>query len=231
MDMKSVQTQLRAKGYRVGKVDGIGGPATARAVQEMLKDQGFDFAVSATPKKITAVTPVGGQKKSKKQKVSAPALVGFTKREALELAPVHPDLIKVITRAKETCPEKFGVFDGIRTAQDQNALFRRKASQKDGYRNKSTHQMQATGYSHAADLVPLVNGEWDWDWDILYVIAEHMHDAAVELDVQIRWGGCWKHINPLKGSPENWVAEYVKRKLAANKRAFNDGPHYELYGY
>lgn len=150
------------------------------------------------------------------------------KSSRAELKGVHPDLIKVVERAIEITEQDFTVFDGIRTAADQRALFKRGASQRDGYTRKSQHQKQPSGYGEAVDLVPWINGKPVWDWDAIYIIADAMVTAARELGVQLRWGGSWDHINDLSGSPENWVAAYVKRKRSAGKRAFNDGPHWEL---
>jgi peptidoglycan L-alanyl-D-glutamate endopeptidase CwlK len=155
----------------------------------------------------------------------------FGSKSRAEMHKMHPDLIKVLNLAIERTEQDFTIFDGFRTAADQNQLFRRGASQIDGYRRKGKHQIQSDGYCHAADLVPWINGRAVWDWDAIYVIADAVVSSARELDVQLRWGGCWQHINPLSGSPEHWVAEYVKRKRSQGKRAFNDGPHWELYGY
>ena len=146
-----------------------------------------------------------------------------------ELKGVHPDLIKVVERAIEITEQDFTVFDGIRTAADQRALYKRGASQRDGYRRKSQHQKQPSGYGEAVDLVPWINGKPVWDWDAIYIIADAVVTAARQLDVPLRWGGCWQPVNDLSGSPENWVAAYVKRKRAAGKRAFNDGPHWEMW--
>lgn len=148
-----------------------------------------------------------------------------------ELIGVHPDLVRVVERAIKLTEQDFTVFDGIRTAADQNALYRRGASQIDGLREIGKHQKQSDGYGHAVDLVPWIDGKAVWDWPSIYVIADAVVTAARELNVQLRWGGSWEHINGLAGSPENWVAGYVKRKRAAGKRAFNDGPHWELWGY
>ena len=146
-----------------------------------------------------------------------------------ELEGVHPALVSVVERAIVLTEQDFTVFDGIRTAADQNALYKRGASQRDGYERIGKHQPQSDGYGHAVDLVPWINGEPVWDWDAIYVIADAMVTAARELNVPLRWGGCWQVVNDLKGAPENWVAAYVKRKRSAGKRAFNDGPHWELF--
>lgn len=144
---------------------------------------------------------------------------------------MHPDLIAVFELAITRTAQDFTIFDGIRTAADQNALYRRGASTMDGYKRIGKHQKQSDGLCHAGDLVPWIDGRAVWDWPAIYIIADAVISSARELNVQLRWGGCWQNINPLAGEPENWVAAYVKRKRSAGKRAFNDGPHWELYGY
>lgn len=151
------------------------------------------------------------------------------KRSKAELVGVAPKLVAVVDRAIQITEQDFTVFDGLRSAADQRALFNRGASQRDGYRRKSQHQVQQSGYGEAVDLVPWINGQPVWDWDAIYVIADAVVDAARELEVPLRWGGCWQCINELQGAPENWVAAYVKRKRLQGNRAFNDGPHWELY--
>ena len=156
----------------------------------------------------------------------------FGSRSLREQKGVHPDLVRLCEHTLEHSPIDFGVFDGIRTAREQNQLYRRRASQIDGFSRIGKHQKQWDGFGHAVDLVPWINGRFDWDWDAIYLICETLVEQARILDVSIRWGGCWGRIpiNDMNGSPENWVAAYVKRKLEAGKRAFNDGPHYELIG-
>ena len=145
-----------------------------------------------------------------------------------ELLGVHPRLVSVVEHAITITEQDFTVFDGMRTAADQHALFKRGASQKDGYHSISKHQRQVDGYGHAVDLVPWIDGNPVWDWDAIYLIADAMVTSARKQGVPLRWGGCWQVVNDLAGSPENWVAEYVKRKRKAGKRAYNDGPHWEL---
>ena len=151
-------------------------------------------------------------------------------RSRSELQGVHPKLVSVVEKAISISEQDFTVFDGMRTAADQRALYNRGSSQIDGYRRTGKHQKQTDGYGHAVDLVPWINGRAVWDWDAIYVIADSVVSAARDFNVDLRWGGCWCHVNNLKGAPENWVASYVKRKRSQGKRAFNDGPHWELYG-
>lgn len=153
------------------------------------------------------------------------------RKSRAEMEQMHPDLIRVIEFAIQITGQDFTVFDGFRSAADQYALYQRGASQLDGYARISKHQVQPDGFVHAADLVPYIDGRVVWDWPAIYVIADAMFCAARTLDVDLRWGGCWQHVNPLTAPPEQLVQMYVKRKRAAGKRAFNDGPHWELYGY
>jgi len=148
-----------------------------------------------------------------------------------ELQGVHPDLVKVVKRAIQITEQDFTVFDGLRTAADQNALFKRGASQIDGYRRKGEHQKQSDGWGHAVDLVPYIDGRVQWDWDGIYLIADAVVHAAEEEHVELRWGGCWCVVNGKAGSPEHWVSEYVTRRRKQGRRAFNDGPHWGLHGY
>lgn len=217
--MKQLQQEL---GFSGRDVDGHAGPKTADAFDRKLA--GIGLHVKSQGKRDHLIV--------RSAPPAAPRPEGdFTEAELRELSQVHPDLVSLIAPTKERCPQEFRVHDGIRTAADQNALFKRGASQRDGYNRKSEHQIQSTGYGHAVDLVPVINGQWAWDWPAIYVITEHFVDVAREKNVQIRWGGCWQHVNPLTGSPENWVQAYVKRKREQGKRAFNDGPHFELWGY
>lgn len=147
-----------------------------------------------------------------------------------ELEGVRSDMGRVVNMAIGISEVDFTVFDGIRSAPEQRALYKRGASQIDGYTRIGKHQKQADGYGHAVDLVPWINGKPVWDWDAIYLIADAMVTSARFLKVPLRWGGCWQTVNDLQGAPENWVAAYVNRKLKAGKRAFNDGPHWELAG-
>jgi peptidoglycan L-alanyl-D-glutamate endopeptidase CwlK len=145
-----------------------------------------------------------------------------------ELAGVHPDLVKVVRRAIEITPQDFSVHDGLRTEAEQRELVRRGASQT----MNSMHRKQATGYGHAVDLVPYINGKMRWEWDAIYPIAAAVKFAAAELNVHIRWGGCWQFMSQIKGSTaadmKRAVEEYGAARRRLGRPAFTDGPHYEI---
>ncbi len=137
-----------------------------------------------------------------------------------ELKGVHPDLVAVVKRAIEYTVQDFSVHDGIRSIEDQRKLVERGASQT----MKSRH---ITG--HAVDLVPYINGKLRWEWDPIYKIADAVRTAAEELGTPIRWGGAWDRLlTETDDRPEDMVADYAARRRSAGKKAFLDGPHFEL---
>jgi len=153
----------------------------------------------------------------------------FGKHSLIEMEYTNEGLVEWTERALFYSRVDFGVFDGLRTAVEQNKHYRRGQSQIDGYERKSKHQTQDDGTSHAVDLVPWVDGKWTWRWGAIYQIANAGIRASKELDIDIRWGGCWQNINqlPLLGAYDAQRA-YVERKLKQGRRAFTDGPHFEL---
>lgn len=144
-----------------------------------------------------------------------------------ELSGVDPRLVAVVKRAIEVSPQDFAVHDGLRTEAEQTELVRRGASQT----MNSMHRKQADGYGHAVDLVPFINGKMRWEWDAIYPIAAAVKFAAAELNVQIRWGGCWAFMSQIRGATaddmEKAVEAYGAARRRLGKKVFTDGPHYE----
>lgn len=103
-------------------------------------------------------------------------------RSLTRLKGVHPDLVKVVTRAIEISTLDFTVLEGLRSLERQQALVEAGASQT----LKSRH---LTG--HAVDLGAWVDGQVDWSWPLYARIAGAMKMAAKEVNVPIEWGGDW----------------------------------------
>ena len=117
--------------------------------------------------------------------------LGNRSKERLE--GVHPDMVAVVERAIELTEIDFTVLEGLRTLERQKTLVARGAS-------TTLNSRHITG--HAVDLGAYVDGEVRWDWPLYNKIAEAMKQAALELKVDMDWGGDWK--------------------------SFPDGPHYQL---
>lgn len=145
-----------------------------------------------------------------------------------ELKGVHPKLAALVERAIEISFQDFGVHDGLRTEAEQREYVRRGVSQT----MNSMHRAQSDGYGHAVDLVPFINGKLRWEWEPIYHIAAAVKVAAAEMNVPLRWGGCWQEMSQIKGSTaadmKAAVEAYGAARRRAGKAAFTDGPHFEL---
>ena len=145
-----------------------------------------------------------------------------------ELKGVHPDLVKVVDRAIEITAQDFSVHDGLRTLEEQKRYVASGASQT----LNSKHRTQADGFGHAVDLVPFINGKMRWEWEPIYVIAAAVWQAARELGVAVRWGGAWIDLADINtgtpGAMKAAVEAYGAARRKAGKKAFPDGPHFEL---
>lgn len=137
-----------------------------------------------------------------------------------ELNGVHDDLVSVVRRAAELTAQEFAVHDGIRTLAEQKQMVRSGASQ-------TLDSRHLTG--HAVDLVPVINGKLRWEWGPIYLIADAVKAAAKELQIPLRWGGAWDvDFTKSNDFAEDLVADYTARRKRSGKRAFLDGPHFEL---
>lgn len=101
-------------------------------------------------------------------------------RDRKRLAGVHPDLVRVVERARGYAD--FIVTEGLRTEARQRQLVAAGASQ-------TMHSRHLTG--HAVDLAALVDGAVRWDWPLYDHLALVVKRAAVEEEVAIVWGGDW----------------------------------------
>jgi len=104
----------------------------------------------------------------------------LSSRDMQRLAGVHPDLVRVISRARASAD--FIVTEGLRTPERQKQLVAAGASQ-------TMHSRHLTG--HAVDVAALVDGVVRWDWPLYDRLARAVKRAAVEEEVAIIWGGDW----------------------------------------
>jgi peptidoglycan L-alanyl-D-glutamate endopeptidase CwlK len=109
----------------------------------------------------------------------AAEMAGLTPRDISRLAGVHPDLVRVVIRAR--AGEVFTVIEGVRTAERQAQLVAQGAS-------KTLHSRHLTG--HAVDLGPV---PLDWgDKPAFRRLAGAMKRAADAEGVALVWGGDWR---------------------------------------
>ncbi len=132
---------------------------------------------------------------------------------------VHADLVRVVHAAIRITTVDFVVLEGVRSMMRQAELVEAGASQ-------TMNSRHITG--HAVDLGALLNGTIRWDWTLYYPIARAMQRAAEEESVRVTWGGVWDRDLTTVGDPEDAMSRYVERRRAMSKKAFCDGPHFQL---
>lgn len=141
----------------------------------------------------------------------------FGPRSLKRLEGVHPDLVKVVTRALQLTPIDFGVSEGLRSNS-------REAEMVATGKSKTMHSRHLTG--HAVDLAA-VEGV---NWDTAPVLARAMRDAAIELGIPIEWGGVWdRKLNALgEDLMKEHVAYVARARMDGIVSVLCDGPHFQL---
>lgn len=141
------------------------------------------------------------QAEVEKIKQAAPVVLKLSERDEQRLQGVHPDLVRVIRRARENA--SFIVTEGVRTRARQTELVKKGASQTMNSRHLTGHAVDIAPWVDTnADGVPNT-GEVRWDWPLYQQIAPVVKAAADAEGVKIVWGGDWTG-------------------------GFKDGPHFEL---
>ena len=105
------------------------------------------------------------------------------------MAGIDDRLIDIAELAITLSPIDFGIpsSGGLRSTEDQAALYTSGKSKCDGRTNKSYHQ---TG--KALDVFAYVDGKASWDTLHLTTIATAMLQSASQLGIELQWGGLWR---------------------------------------
>ncbi len=101
---------------------------------------------------------------------------------------ISPKLVRIAERAIQISSIDFGIptDGGIRTAEQQQELFKQGKSKADGIHNISKHQV-----GRAVDFYAYVDGKASWDKQHLTTVAHAFMQAASDLGIKIDWGGLW----------------------------------------
>jgi len=134
---------------------------------------------------------------------------------------IKPELRAVVERAIEITEVDFGVTQGLRTMEEQEALVARGAS-------KTMKSKHLTG--DAVDLAAYVGSRVSWEITLYDNIADAMKQAAIELNTPIKWGAAWTvaDITKWEGTMEEAMNAYVDWRRSEGRRPFIDAPHFEL---
>ena len=115
----------------------------------------------------------------------------MNQRSLDRLKGVKQILIDILIEASKNSPYNFEIpaFGGLRTAEDQNQLFKKGVSKCDGFKNKSEHQKGT-----AFDIFLLIGGQASWDKDKLTKVARHIQGVALDdFGVKLDWGGDFRN--------------------------------------
>ena len=145
----------------------------------------------------------------------------LSKRSRERLFGVNLKLVAVVNRAIELTTVDFGVTEGLRTVETQEAYVKAGKSQ--------TMNSKHIG-GNAVDLVAYINGGVSWELNLYDNIAEAMRTAAIENDLPLRWGAAWNVPDICKwtGSMEDAMNHYIDERRRQGRRPFIDAPHFEI---
>ena len=121
----------------------------------------------------------------------------FGKSSLAKLGTVDESLQEVMTIALATSPIDFGIISGLRTAEEQNKLFLKGASQRDGYDKRSKHQDRM-----AIDFACYENGKITWEDKYYYTVIGVILSTAKRLGYEVRSGSDWDRDGDF--SDNNW---------------------------
>jgi len=82
----------------------------------------------------------------------------------------------------------------------------------------------------AVDLMAYIGGRGSWELNVYDEIADAMKEAAVKVDVAVRWGAAWTvtDIREWEGTMEDAMNSYIDTRRSQGRRPFIDAPHFEL---
>ena len=142
-------------------------------------------------------------------------------RSQERLMGVEPELKEVVYEAIKVTKIDFGVIEGLRTEEKQKQLVESGGSQT----MKSKHLEGC-----AVDLMAYIGGRGSWELNVYDEIADAMKEAAVKVDVAVRWGAAWTvtDIREWEGTMEDAMNSYIDTRRSQGRRPFIDAPHFEL---
>ena len=134
---------------------------------------------------------------------------------------LEPELKEIVYEAIKVTKVDFGVIEGLRTEEKQKQLVESGASQT----MKSKHLE-----GRAVDLMAYIGGRGSWELSVYDEIADAMKEAAIKVDVAVRWGAAWTvtDIREWEGTMEEAMNSYIDTRRGQGRRPFIDAPHFEL---
>lgn len=107
----------------------------------------------------------------------------FSERSLRQLRDVHPDLISLAHYALTLTPVDFGITEGRRSPERQQALLKQGQS-------RTTNSRHLTG--HAIDIIAYPTPAGSWEFTYYQLIADAFMQASVATGIPVEWGGNWE---------------------------------------
>ena len=145
----------------------------------------------------------------------------LSKRSMGNLKGVDQRLVNTVRIAIDVTDTDFAVICGLRTEEEQRKLLAKGVTQT----MKRNHLI-----GNAVELMAYVGRRGCWEISVYDKIAEAMKQAAMMIDVPIRWGAAW-HIDDIRewgGSMEGAMNSYIDLRRSQGRRPFIDAPHFEI---
>lgn len=170
-------------------------------------------------------------------------------RSAKTLSDVHDDMYFLMSVAlRDYCRStKFICVNGSRTLEEHLRNVRTGASKakvsrhvlqiaKEPPRYPLEGNEQGIKYpvSHAVDIMAFIDGKGTWEDSYYVELAEAIRKAAIEYDIPVRWGGCWKDlrkVTSIRKAMQDYAKNCEKQYKAGRRKSpkpFFDTGHYEL---
>ncbi len=145
----------------------------------------------------------------------------LSSRSLANLEGVDERLVKIVNRAIQITKIDFGVIEGLRTEETQRSYVALGKSQ-----TMASKHLEGK----AVDLMAFVGGKPCWELNLYDDIADAMKEAAIELNVPLRWGGAWSvsDITKWRGTMCSAMNSYIDERRSQKRKPFIDGPHFEL---
>jgi len=145
----------------------------------------------------------------------------LSSRSLANLEGVDERLVKIVNRAIQITKIDFGVIEGLRTEETQRSYVALGKSQ-----TMASKHLEGK----AVDLMAFVGGKPCWELNLYDDIADAMKEAAIELNVPLRWGGAWSvsDITKWQGTMCSAMNSYIDERRSQKRKPFIDGPHFEL---
>lgn len=114
-------------------------------------------------------------------------------RDRERLRGLHPDLVRVVERAREVAP--FIVVEGLRTRQRQAELFAAGKSKTMNSRHITGHAVDLAPWNDDGDGVP-ETGEITWTREAMAPVVAAMRQAGAALGIRLVHGHDWGWDSP-----------------------------------